>query len=104
MQQEELKEDKDKEEQRRLQDERDKTGKNGGEGGAAAGGITVAGSAVDGEPKCLQLGGLEIPWTDLTSWHGPLVGMDNNIIFSVRRYGGERLPQLAYACHPRKWE
>ena len=42
--------------------------------------LHVAGSAVDGEAKFLQLGDLEIPWDDLTSWHGPLVGMDNNFL------------------------
>ena len=47
---------------------------------AAAGGITVAGSAVDDEPKCLLLGELQVPWSDLTSWQGELVGNDNNFL------------------------
>ena len=77
---EKLEEDLDNEEPGRLQDERDDTGKNGDGGGAAAGGITVAGSAVDDEPKCLLLGELEVPWTDLTSWQGELVANDNNFL------------------------
>ena len=132
LQQQQNEEAKDKEELRRLQDRQnedgaaklllegndaDKKRDEGGagssritfagsadEGGATSSGTTVAGSAVDGGAKFLQLGKLEVPWDELTSWHGPLVGLDNNFLEPFEDLEGGDYRNWAYVGDPRKWE
>ena len=59
-------------------DKGDEDGSNGG--GAAFSGISITGYGYNGDAKILQLGKVKVPWDELTSWHEPLLGLENNFL------------------------